>query len=67
MVDFQKNLEGDILGIIRTLITNARLRGTYGNSIEVLVRSIISRVRDRVESIRDAISDADYDLYRRRN
>jgi hypothetical protein len=53
LVDFQKNLESGILRLIRDLIRSSRIRGAYGNSIEVLVNSIKERVTQRVESIRD--------------
>ncbi len=65
LVDFQNNLESDIIRLIRDLARKTRLRGSYGGSIEVLVRSIYDRVKARVSAIRSTVNDVDEVIRRR--
>jgi hypothetical protein len=53
LVDFQKSLESGLIRLVRDLLRSSRIRGVYGNSVELLVESITERVTDRVDTITD--------------
>lgn len=62
-VEFHQSLQESLLRLIRDVVRRSRISGTYGGSIEVYIRSIVDRVRDRVENIQDLISRVSSHIY----